>query len=61
MLLWLSWWNLVLGLRRAFTRYRTFLWFAAALAAFSVRGDLSLSTTTILHGQRQLKVTSAAG
>ena len=40
MALWIAWWNLVLCLRPAFTRYRSFLWFAAALAAFSVRGDL---------------------
>ena len=40
MLLWLAWWNLVLCLRPAFSRYRAFLWFAVVLAAFSVRGDL---------------------
>jgi len=40
MALWIAWWNLVLCLRPAFTRYQSFLWFAAALAAFSVRGDL---------------------
>jgi hypothetical protein len=40
MLLWLSWWNLILCLRSAFSRYRAFLWFAAVLAAFCVRGDL---------------------
>jgi len=40
MLLWLSWWNLVLELRPAFSRSRAFLWFAAVLAAFCVRGDL---------------------
>jgi hypothetical protein len=47
MLLWLAWWNLVLGLRPAFSRYRTFLWFAAVLAAFSVRGDLSGVTSFV--------------
>lgn len=47
MLLWLSWWDLVLGLRPAFTRYRAFLWFAAVLAAFSVRGDLSGATSFV--------------
>jgi len=40
MSLWITWWNLVLSLRPAFGRHRTFLWFAAALAAFCVRGDL---------------------
>ena len=40
MTLWITWWNLVLGLRPAFARSRSFLWFASALAAFSVRGDL---------------------
>ena len=38
--LWITWWDLVLSLRPAFGRYRTFLWFAAALAAFCVREDL---------------------
>ena len=47
MLLWLSWWNLVLALRPAFRRYRAFLWFAAVLAAFSVRGDLSGVTSFV--------------
>lgn len=47
MLLWLSWWNLVLGLRPAFSRSRAFLWFAAALAAFCVRSDLSGVTSFI--------------
>jgi len=40
MTLWITWWNLVLSLRPAFGRYRSFLWFAAALAAFCVREDL---------------------
>jgi hypothetical protein len=40
MLFWLSWWNLVLCLRPAFSRYRAFLWFAVVLAAFCARGDL---------------------
>jgi len=40
MSLWITWWNLVLSLRPAFGRYRTFLWFAVALAAFCVRDDL---------------------
>jgi len=40
MTLWLPWWNFVLCLRPAFSRYRAFLWFSAALAAFCVRDDL---------------------
>ena len=38
--LWITWWNLVICLRPAFSRTRSFLWFAAALAAFCVREDL---------------------
>ncbi len=40
MTLWIHWWKIVRTLRPAFTRYRTFLWFATLLAAFCVRGDL---------------------
>jgi len=40
MSLWIFWWYLASSLRPAFTRTRSFLWFAAALAGFSVRGDL---------------------
>jgi hypothetical protein len=47
MLLWLSWWNLVLELRPAFSRSRAFLWFAVVVAAFSVRGDLSGVTSFV--------------
>ena len=38
--LWISWWETVRLLRPAFSRQRTFLWFALVLAAFSVRPDL---------------------
>lgn len=38
--LWISWWNIVSLLRPAFSRARTFFWFALVLAAFAVRGDL---------------------
>ena len=38
--LWITWWNLVTCLRPAFSRTRSFLWFAASLAAFCVRDDL---------------------
>lgn len=47
MLLWLSWWKLVLELRPAFSRSRAFLWFAVVVAAFSVRGDVSGVTSFV--------------
>ena len=39
MALWLKWWSLVRMLRPAFSRERAFLWFAAALAAATIRTD----------------------
>ena len=45
--LWPAWWTLVAQLRPAFRRGRTFLWFAAALAGFSVRGDLRGVTSIV--------------
>ena len=39
MTLWKKWWSLVRLLRPAFSRERTFLWFAAALAAMMIRSD----------------------
>jgi len=38
--LWIEWWGYVRQLRPAFSRTRTFMWFAVALAAMCVRGDL---------------------
>lgn len=38
--LWIEWWNHVRQLRPAFSRTRTFIWFAVALAAMCVRDDL---------------------
>jgi hypothetical protein len=38
--LWAAWWDIVRRLRPAFSRYSTFLWFAAAVAAACVRPDL---------------------
>jgi len=38
--LWIEWWSHVRQLRPAFSRTRTFVWFAVALAAMCVRGDL---------------------
>ena len=40
MALWILWWSQVSQLRPAFSRSRTFFWFAAALAASCVRHDL---------------------
>ena len=47
MQLWITWWSLVWPLRSAFGRTRTFLWFAAALAATCVRSDLAGVTSLI--------------
>lgn len=48
MQLWIEWWSLVVQLRPAFARLRTFLWFATALCAMSVRGDL-LGVTSLVR------------
>jgi hypothetical protein len=47
MALWLKWWSLVRLLRPAFSRERTFLWFAVALVAITVRGDLAGVTSYV--------------
>lgn len=47
MKLWKIWWRLASGLRPAFSRTRTFLWFAAALAALSIRSDLAGVTSIV--------------
>jgi hypothetical protein len=46
--LWIEWWNQVRQLRPAFSRARTFVWFAVALAAMCVRGDL-LGVTSLVR------------
>jgi len=46
--LWLVWWNQVRQLRPAFSRTRTFVWFAVALAAACVRSDL-LGVTSLVR------------
>ena len=46
--LWLEWWNQVRQLRPAFSRTRTFVWFAVALAATCVRSDL-LGVTSLVR------------
>ena len=47
MLLWSHWWSLVLQLRAACPRQRTFLWLAVALAAMAVRRDLGGITSLV--------------
>ena len=46
--LWIEWWNQVSQLRPAFSRKRTFIWFAVALAATCVRSDL-LGVTSLVR------------
>ncbi len=48
MALWIPWWNAVWLLRPAFSRLRTFLWFATALAGLTVRTDV-LGVTSIVR------------
>ena len=48
MLLWMQWWNAIWLLRPAFSRLRTFLWFATAVAGFTVRTEL-LGVTSIVR------------
>lgn len=48
MALWIPRWNAVWLLRRAFSRLRTFLWFATAVAGLTVRTDL-LGVTSIVR------------
>lgn len=48
MLLWLSWWQKIQQLRPAFTRTRTFLWFALCIAGLTVRKDL-MGVTSIMR------------
>ena len=48
MSLWMPWWNAIWRLRPAFSRLRTFLWFATAAAGFSVRTEL-LGVTSLVR------------
>lgn len=48
MALWIPWWNAIWLLRPAFSRLRTFLWFATAAAGLTVRGEL-LGVTSIVR------------
>src|SRR5258708_4309023 len=46
--LWGIWWNAILARRPAFSRRRTFMWFATAVAGLTVRVDL-LGVTSIVR------------
>lgn len=46
--LWLQWWNMLRQLRPAFSRTRTFLWFALCVTGITVRKDL-LGVTSIVR------------
>lgn len=46
--LWIPWWNAIWLLRPAFSRLRTFMWFATAVAGFTVRTEL-LGVTSIVR------------
>ena len=48
MSLWMPWWNAIWLLRPAFSRLRTFLWFATAVAGFTVRTEL-LGVTSLVR------------
>ena len=45
---WGLWWNAILLLRPAFSRLRTFMWFATAVAGLTVRVEL-LGVTSIVR------------
>ena len=48
MSLWMPWWNAIWRLRPAFSRLRSFLWFATAVAGFTVRTEL-LGVTSLVR------------
>ena len=48
MMLWMYWWDAIWLLRQGFSRLRTFLWFATAVAGFTVRTEL-LGVTSIVR------------
>ena len=48
MSLWMHWWGMIWRLRPAFSRLKTFLWFAIAVAGFAVRTDM-LGVTSIVR------------
>ena len=48
MSLWMPWWNAIWLLRPAFSRLRSFLWFATAVAGFTVHTEL-LGVTSLVR------------
>ena len=48
MALWIHWWNAICLLRPAYTRKRSFMWFATAVAGMTVRSEL-LGVTSIVR------------
>jgi len=48
MALWVPWWNAIVLLRPAFSRLRSFMWFATAVAGVTVRTEL-LGVTSIVR------------
>ncbi len=48
MSLWILWWNAICLLRPAYTRTRSFIWFATAVAGLTVRTEL-LGVTSIVR------------
>ena len=48
MSLWMPWWNAIWRLRPAFSRLRAFLWFATAVAGFTVRAE-RLGVTSLVR------------
>ena len=48
MSLWMHWWKAIWRLRPAFSRLQTFLWFATAVAGFTVRSEM-LGVTSIVR------------
>ena len=48
MALWVPWWNVIWSLRPAFSRLRSFMWFATAVAGVTVRTEL-LGVTSIVR------------
>lgn len=49
MQLWIHWWTVLWELRPAFSRLRTFLWFATCVVGLTIRTDL-LGATSIIRG-----------
>jgi len=47
MSLWIAWWDAIWWLRPAFSRLRSFMWFATAVAGLTVRTEL-LGVTSIV-------------